>query len=251
MMSDQDECADQRPRDGQPTPQRDGDAPAGEFRPGECHSPAQAVPAETNKPEAQVEQALPLVNGQPFEVCGNLTSVTDLLQALRQHFQPEDVVWFRGHEDATWQLLPSLARPPRTIDAELTVLKRFKQNAFMFLRRPPAEEWEWLFLMQHYRAPTRLLDWSESPLTGLYFASDTDDSTDGCVWALSPTKLNEIARLKPDFPQDIPCFGEDEGPKSICRRASTSVPLPRPIPQRRPSRLVSSRGSTLNSVCSP
>ena len=52
----------------------------------------------------------------------------------------------------------------------MQLIKRFKQNAFQFLDLVPKDEWEWIFLMQHYRVPTRLLDWTESPLIGLYFA---------------------------------------------------------------------------------
>lgn len=48
-------------------------------------------------------------------------------------------------------------------------------------------------LMQHYGLPTRLLDWSESPLVALYFAlsGDEDAKTDAAVWVLNPMKLNK------------------------------------------------------------
>lgn len=126
----------------------------------------------------------------------------------------EEAVWFRGHSKSSYRLLPSIARNPTALERESLLSKRFKQNAYPFRQSPPQSEWEWLFLMQHFGVPTRLLDWTESPLVALYFAvngSAEDDKEDANIWALLPAKYNfEIPRIRPAVPVDIPCFGVDE-----------------------------------------
>jgi hypothetical protein len=48
----------------------------------------------------------------------------------------------------------------------------------------------WLFLMQHYRLPTRLLDWTESAMIAAFFAVNDHPEEDGALWALNPFALN-------------------------------------------------------------
>ena len=78
-------------------------------------------------------------------------------------------------------------------------MNRFKQNAYEFLDERPQGEWEWMLLARHHGLPSRLLDWTENPLVGLFFACNGDNmdhiEQDGTLWCLSPNKLNEVANI--------------------------------------------------------
>lgn len=140
-----------------------------------------------------------------------IESVSQVLAALRQQVKPKQQVWFRGHSRRNWKLVPGLARHETHLKAEHALIKRFMQNAMPLLPSPPRDEWEWMFLMQHHRASTRLLDWSESPLAALYFAVEDSKHKGaiGTVWCLDALALNREANLKFDFELEIPAAGSD------------------------------------------
>lgn len=110
-------------------------------------------------------------------------------------------LWFRGHADIRWRLAPSALR----YEAEeqrryaLGLISDFKRVGEIKLMRPPQwnEEMKWVQLAQHYGVPTRLLDWTESPVIALYFAC-LSPSTDGIVFVMNPIDLNRATDpLKP------------------------------------------------------
>jgi len=109
-------------------------------------------------------------------------------------------LWHRGCPDfKNDEQSPGLFRHPKTKDIkslltlEMDMLSRFRQRSIPFVDRPLDDYWERLFFMQHFRIPTRLLDWTENPFIALYFAltskreSGTEDSA---VWMLDPVAWN-------------------------------------------------------------
>src|SRR6266542_6726337 len=101
--------------------------------------------------------------------------------------------WWRGHADCDWTLTPGAFRLGRTRIAERNMAIRFMMKARTRRVGCPDENdlGGWFSLMQHYRLPTRLLDWSEMPLAALFFAVTELPERDGCLWVLNPYQLNK------------------------------------------------------------
>jgi len=139
--------------------------------------------------------------------------VADLVKHLKKDgTNKAESTWYRGHTDQSWKLesgYERLKKPPK----EISLVNEFRQNAnFLLDKHTPQNDFDWLILMQHYGVPTRLLDWSESPLVSLYFAVISESrgsrQKDGALWVLEPGKLNKNTNSMDD--PYIPAFEEDE-----------------------------------------
>lgn len=147
-----------------------------------------------------------------------IESIRDLLADLSTRYDSRELLWYRGQARADWTLEPSLVRK-RGLKAELSLMNEFKRDAIPLLARAdlsgePMTEWDWVFVMQHYQIPTRLMDWSESPLIALFFALDEDSVTappaPAALWVLRPKAMNEAARIRTDYPWQVPICDMDD-----------------------------------------
>jgi len=78
---------------------------------------------------------------------------------------------FRGVQNKNYQLIPSVGRDNRWDTNERESLTKFKLRGVNKSSYQPINDWEWLAIAQHHGLPTRLLDWSTSPLVAAYFAT--------------------------------------------------------------------------------
>jgi len=113
------------------------------------------------------------------------------------------VGWFRGQPETYNDLTPGVFRrkylnwrgPQNT---ERKYLEEFVRAAPALEPNTPAADdlVSWLFLAQHHKLPTRLLDWTQNVLVGLYFATDHQadfGQKDGELWAMDPYELNKLS----------------------------------------------------------
>jgi len=147
-------------------------------------------------------------------VVKDICSIQDLLVVLEEDNNGYGgSIWYRGQADLTWGLVPGYLRFSNA-PSESTLLKRFKQSAALLVGTTPGKSFDWLFWMQHYGVPTRLLDWSESPLVALYFAVEgwrAHPDKDAALWSLRPSELNKKANINNVNEEFfIPSFDDEE-----------------------------------------
>ncbi len=113
---------------------------------------------------------------------------------------------YRGSSDASSPLLTSLdrlggVRPPHTkAELEEHILRNFIRYSRPHLGMEPVNDWEQLVSAQHHGVPTRLLDWTYSPLIATFFATRAlggADERDRAVWRLDWQRLHEAFGFPP------------------------------------------------------
>lgn len=109
---------------------------------------------------------------------------------------------YRGDGDAGWPLLTSLDKlggvgsPHSKADLEEHILRNFIRYSRPHFSSPPINEWEVLVAAQHHGLPTRLLDWTYSPLVAAHFATVSGRrESDRVIWRLDWKRVHRCFGL--------------------------------------------------------
>jgi hypothetical protein len=139
-----------------------------------------------------------------------IASLSELLEAVTPSSPDPDSGrlrdWrvYRGTANTEWPLLTSLDRlggtePPHTkAHLEEHVLRTFIRYSRPYVPQPSPNPWELLVIAQHHGVPTRLLDWSYSPLVAAHFATLRSQPAGDCaIWRLDWKQVHEHFDFQP------------------------------------------------------
>lgn len=160
----------------------------------------------------------------PQRKANSLTQFVELIEAYQASSQHN--LWYRGCGQSSHNLVPSLYRhTERKAVSDLPLLEqelmtRFEQRSIPMRPHPFENDWDRLFFMQHYRIPTRLLDWTENPFIALYFATMSAKfqrtktgkmkfDEPAAVWILNPITWNRKALSHQSFDEGVLTVGDD------------------------------------------
>lgn len=139
---------------------------------------------------------------EPFVVTTKMECWNDII-SFNQLFLSNYI--FRGQADSKWGLEPSLERLvkchhpnyknkdiPSIYECEMLKDFKYKYPLYEINVHPKEDDnIEWLTLMQHFGAPTRLLDFSESLFVALYMALDGFFSDSCAIWAVNKSATEQ------------------------------------------------------------
>ena len=116
---------------------------------------------------------------------------------------------YRGLSNKKFKLTTGLTRLGEWYPTmERNLLKQFRKYANRHVLEPNTE-WHWLSVAQHHGLPTRLLDWTYSPLVALHFATEDIGAmdVDSAVWKINYAKVNRL--LQKDLIQKLATLGAE------------------------------------------
>ena len=113
---------------------------------------------------------------------------------------------YRGMSDKNWSMMPSLNRVcAHDLTLERQMLRSFRKYGYADLQQV-SSFWQLLAMAQQFGLPTRLLDWTYSPLVAAHFATENQNhyDKDGVILCVHIDKMNA------QLPQNLKAMLEKE-----------------------------------------
>lgn len=116
--------------------------------------------------------------------CSSVCEFISLIEEIYNKSNENYIILYRGHASVNWKLKPAIWRENNysSINIERSMLNDFKRQYLPYISEHPNKDLDLLFLAQHYKMPTRLLDWTYNPLIALFFACNEKSEMDGIVY---------------------------------------------------------------------
>lgn len=137
---------------------------------------------------------------QTMEDLFRMVSEQEYREDLARH---RNLFIYRGEPDASFTLSTSLRRSCKDKSGILEPPMLLNFTKYAVLEEPTIEDsvWNQMILGQHHGLPTRLLDWSFSPMVALHFSmTETDldlmDAHDSVVWRIDIHELHDMLPQK-------------------------------------------------------
>ena len=106
---------------------------------------------------------------------------------------------YRGLPNDQFTLITSIERncKDKWCDLEKSILRNFTKYAALHMPDLKDSVWKQLIIGQHHGLPTRLLDWTYSPLIAMHFATSGEhlhemDEHNGIIWKIDIEELNAL-----------------------------------------------------------
>lgn len=134
-----------------------------------------------------------------------ITNMNMVLELMRDQKYDDDIkryrssYLYRGLPNSSFHLMTSLQRncKDRQNIIEKCILRNFTKYAVIEDSQLIESIWRQLIIGQHHGLPTRLLDWTFSPLIGLHFATSGEDlqdmdKHDAVLWKIDIEEVNSL-----------------------------------------------------------
>lgn len=193
---------------------------------------------------------MPLIEAKVQGLEGLVRATLEIARALPDG----SFLWFRGLSSGAHQLLPTIMREGKTaeqvFERERRLLTRFRQRSLAYWPAGyPQNDWEHLFAMQHFGAPTRLLDWTENVFVAAHFALSSwnaSASSAPVIWCTDPIAWNRAMPVLSEFGDTIQVLTTSDEELEAYRPNSTKRRFKSPVAifgTHNSARIVAQRGT--------